>query len=832
VKQNFNYISSKRIFKNLLFFIYFLLPFGLIAQSKLWSVATYGGSYNAGTVFNIDTAGNFNLVKDFSILSGPTSPTGGLVEANGLYYGMTFGGTLNYGVIYSYDRINSVFTTLTQFDSINGQYPVESLIHASNGNLYGVTMLGGVNNEGVLFEFNPTNNSFTKLYDFISSTGSLPSGSLLQASNGLLYGVTNSGGTTGRGVLYSFDLSGNSFSTLFNFDSTNGSYPSQALIESNGLFYGVAGGGTSSNGVIYSFDIATSTYNKLYDFDGLTGTNPSSPLFETSSGVLFGTTSSGGNFGEGVLFSYNPDSNIFIKFMDFDDLTNGGHPRGALTQMNNGSIFGTTFYGGANYGGVIYSFHPTNTFISVLYEFGTSSGGLVGSLIEGPNSILYGVADESLPFDGISLWSYNTIGHFYTSLVALNSTISDGATPKGSLILASDGKLYGITYDGGHTVYDGVIYSIDPVTNSYTPLLDDFHSMFCGYRSYGNLCEATNGKMYGVLNNCSDEQDFVFCFDPTVNEITHCQFLGNNDCEPSSPLMQAANGLLYGTQLTGGNLYGLIFTLDPSNNSLSYIYNFDYTNGSDPKGTILQASNGLLYGITSSGGLNDLGVIYSYDITGGNIFTNVYDFDTINGTAIGSLIQATNGLIYGMTNFSGINSQGTIFSFDLNTLSYTKLFDFDSLNGTFPRGTLYQASDGFLYGMTQYGGIYDKGVLFKFDPSSNNFTKLRNLNDADGIQPLFTSFVEVPDSINGLSEIKENEVKVFPNPSNGNFTVDLGKINSEKTKIELYDLMGKKIFETITYNKNKVIIDCKSSPGMYVMTITNNKNQNIKLIIE
>ena len=64
------------------------------------------------------------------------------------------------------------------------------------------------------------------------------------------------------------------------------------------------------------------------------------------------------------------------------------------------------------------------------------------------------------------------------------------------------------------------------------------------------------------------------------------------------------------------------------------------------------------------------------------------------------LLQASNGKLYGMTREGGSNGAGTIFSYDPATSAYTQLKDFDDTNGANPYGSLVQASDGKLYGMT------------------------------------------------------------------------------------------------------------------------------------
>jgi uncharacterized repeat protein (TIGR03803 family) len=128
-------------------------------------------------------------------------------------------------------------------------------------------------------------------------------------------------------------------------------------------------------------------------------------------------------------------------------------------------------------------------------------------------------------------------------------------------------------------------------------------------------------------------------------------------------------------------------------------------------------------------------------------------------------MQARDGKLYGTTTYggSGYNDEdpysgyGVIFSFDPSSSTYTKLKDFDGINGARPYGGLMQARDGKLYGTTTYGGSgYNDedpysgyGVIFSFDPSSSTYTKLEDYDGANGANPGFGSaLIEVMDKQN------------------------------------------------------------------------------------
>src|SRR5215218_3010189 len=146
-------------------------------------------------------------------------------------------------------------------------------------------------------------------------------------------------------------------------------------------------------------------------------------------------------------------------------------------------------------------------------------------------------------------------------------------------------------------------------------------------------------------------------------------------CNPAAQ----AQPTFYGMTTKGGSYnLGTIFAINPSTGSFQNLWNFDSTNGATPRGCLLQAADGKLYGFTSRGGFHNNGVLFSYD-TATTTFTKLLDFDSSSGAyPLGSLIQASDGKLYGMTSEGGVYSNGVIFSFDLGTTAYKRLWDFNS----------------------------------------------------------------------------------------------------------------------------------------------------------
>ncbi len=143
-----------------------------------------------------------------------------------------------------------------------------------------MTSSGGALSGGAIFEWDPATNIYTKKIDFdYSTTGGFPQGSLT-LSGGKFYGMTNSGGVNGYGVIFEWDPATNTYTKKYDFSLTNGSSPYGSLTLSGGKFYGLTySGGTYGKGVIFEWDPATNTYTKKFDFNGTNGSNPNFTTF-------------------------------------------------------------------------------------------------------------------------------------------------------------------------------------------------------------------------------------------------------------------------------------------------------------------------------------------------------------------------------------------------------------------------------------------------------------------------------------------------------------------------------------------------------------------------
>jgi uncharacterized repeat protein (TIGR03803 family) len=148
------------------------------------------------------------------------------------------------------------FKTLVAFDGTNGSLAVASLIQGSDGRLFGTTAEGGASGpfgRGTVFKIT-AGGKLTTLHSFSSTDGAYPYAGLVQATNGELYGTTSQGGTTGAGAVFKITHEG-TLATLYSFctNCTAGNEPDAGLIQAaDGDLYGTtADGGINGSGTIF-----------------------------------------------------------------------------------------------------------------------------------------------------------------------------------------------------------------------------------------------------------------------------------------------------------------------------------------------------------------------------------------------------------------------------------------------------------------------------------------------------------------------------------------------------------------------------------------------------
>ena len=291
-------------------------PYGSLvmdSSGNLYGTTSACGDYGLGTVFKIDPKGVETVLHSFAGDPDGANPYAGLAtDFLGNLYGTTEnGGTSGAGTIFEIDVAGNE-TVLHSFAGAptDGADPKARLLLNQDGSLYGTTFSGGLGGSGTVFRLNIATNTETVLYNFNGSIdGGAPFGGVTQDTNGVLYGTTEVGGSPNRpygccrGTV--FTLSGGNMTVLYAFTGGNdGGTPASDLVLFNGVLYGTTlTGGPGQKGTVYSVDIATGSESVLHGFTGKgDGGMPRGGLLINPAGILFGTAQSGGHFTQGTVF--------------------------------------------------------------------------------------------------------------------------------------------------------------------------------------------------------------------------------------------------------------------------------------------------------------------------------------------------------------------------------------------------------------------------------------------------------------------------------------------------------------------------------------------------
>jgi uncharacterized repeat protein (TIGR03803 family) len=353
------------------------------AQGTLWGSTLEGGPGNTGVMFRVGADGTGLVVeRNFEIAALGQIPGSTLVEAaNKKLYGVTQqGGISDKGVLFEYDPVTGTYTKKIDFNGVgNGGYVRGGLTIGNNNKLYGITVVGGSSDFGVLFEYDFVTGILTKKIDFNgTANGSYPYGSLTMGSNNKLYGMTSEGGISNFGVLFEYDPATSTLTKKIDFSgAADGRFPNGSLtLGSNNKLYGVTVlGGASNFGVLFEYDPATGTLTKKIDFNGtVIGRLPYEGLTLGSNGKFYGTTLLGGASNKGVLFEYESATNNLTKKFDFDPSENGGVPYGKLTESSNKKLYGMTEQGGTAGKGILFEYDQATGILTKKSDFDGSKG--------------------------------------------------------------------------------------------------------------------------------------------------------------------------------------------------------------------------------------------------------------------------------------------------------------------------------------------------------------------------------------------------------------------------------------------------------------------------
>ncbi len=319
----------------------------------------------------------------------------------------------------------------------------------------------------------------------------------------------------------------------------------------------------------------------------------------------------------------------------------------------------------------------------------------------------------------------------------------DGSGPLAPVVQDPEGNFYGTTSFGGVNHW-GTVFEMTPegaLTTLYSFCADPEQSCPDGQEPWSGLVLANDGNFYGTtLEGGPSGAGTLFRITRDGVLTTIHTFNGFDGHEPSGDLIQASDGYLYGvTAALYGNIYKVSLQGD-----VTVLYRFCTTNckdGAGPYGPLVQATDGNIYGVTGAGGLYHQGTIFK--ITTQGTLTTLYNFCPQQGCLDGSfpvagLVQGIDRNFYGVTNTGGAYNYGSVFKVTPQGM-LTSLHSFDRAEAVTFYAGLVQGSDGNLYGASYQGGdncfpMGGCGTIFRITPTGT-LTTLHNFDGTDGQFP-------------------------------------------------------------------------------------------------
>jgi len=421
------------------------------------------------------------------------------------------------------------FSTIYTFTGSNFTYVCSGLVQGVDGNLYGVTNTGGNSNGGIFFKITP-NGTLTTLYNFCSlpncADGEYPvGGALALGTDGNFYGTTDRGGTVvnngcplGCGTVFKITSTG-SVTTLHSFgQGDDGQYPLGGLIQgADGSFYGATAFGGANRVCLDSYgrtgcgaifkSTSTGVVTTLYSFcpqhgSCVDGELPEGGVIQGSDGNFYGTTFEGGNTMNGTVFAVTPAGQLttLYSFCPQKPCTDGSEPEAGLVQGSDGSIYGTTYIGGNDFG-TIFKIPPGGN-LTTLYKFCPNAepcpdgASPIAPLIQATDGNYYGTTFNGGQTDSGRIFKITPSGEY--TIVYSFPTSNEASGPRAPLVQRTDGRFFGTTF-GAQGYTDATIFRLNENLPAFVRTIPTSSGVGSAVRILGtNLTGATKVTFNGT----------------------------------------------------------------------------------------------------------------------------------------------------------------------------------------------------------------------------------------------------------------------------------------------------------------------------------------------
>jgi uncharacterized repeat protein (TIGR03803 family) len=389
------------------------------------------------------------------------------------------------------------------------------------------------------------------------------------------------------------------------------------------------------------------TFTVLHSFTGgPDGANPLAGLAMDHAGNLYGTASLGGQ-GYGTVYKLAPRGGgwIFSPLYQFHGPPDGFYPEAGVTIAADGSLYGTTFYGGQS--------------STACIQGATDTCGTAFRLQPPPTAC----ASVICPWLETQIYLFNNEPKFHYPAA-------------GEMIFDDMGNLYGAALQGGTTSTNGGVYQFTPSGGGWTEtnLYTFINSNRDGDAPVGGIIRDGAGNIYGTTMGIYPAQTTPY---GSAYELSNSgagwnvtmSYLfqnGNDGAFPKAAFAMDTSGNLYGTTSAGGpNGGGVVFELSPSQGGWVFntLYSFNAPPGRGSFGPLLLDSAGNLYGTVLAGGAPQQGAVFKLTNVGGVwTYTSLHDFTggSDGRSPYGHLLLDSSGNLYGTAGWGGSDGDGVV----------------------------------------------------------------------------------------------------------------------------------------------------------------------------
>jgi uncharacterized repeat protein (TIGR03803 family) len=453
--------------------------------------------------------------------------------------------------------------------------------------------------------------------------------------------------------------------------------------------------------------------------------------------------------GEGAVYAINPDGTDYQIIKAFPSNPDGQVPVGKLLLTNDGYVYGVC-QGGGTGAGTIFKMKTDGTEFQVIHTFDASFVNPVGDLVLGNDDYLFGSTKAGGFNDGGRIYKVKTDGSGFTTVFEFGGTHLGNRV---GLTVDTDGTIYGIASNANshHAVFklsaDGASFNV----------LHEFPELSSGVLVNGEILLASNGYLYGTSRyNGVNEKGTLFRIKKDGTSFSTILDFPATLIESPEYNIVEIGGVIYGSAGSAATSSTFVFKVNLDGTGYSVVSNPGSSYGYASAALAATPDGNLIIVCRSSG--PGVGVVSHLDLQT-NVASIVGTFENYSWDAAVPVVLA-NGDIIGGRDYGYSSKNGCIYRMT-SAGSLTVFKDFPQPEGSQPMGNIVQ-SGGFLYGLTQRGGAFGSGVVYRMKKDGSEYLVLDDIDKlivSNGVSISFNGPLLGSDGIlYGVNDLEANWV--------------------------------------------------------------------------